>query len=477
MLLDPLLAALEEELRANFNKSLAGLLATARTQLESVLAGIAQERAKGLAEVATQKANLRREIEAMQTHVAQQEGHVELNIGGYHFQTSVQTLRRVPHTFFDAYFSGRYAQDVCLDGSIFVDRDGNHFEHVLEYMRDGVVSVAAADAQPSVSLLRALKREFGYYCIELVAEELVEHKQVDTAFVLGGIRPGYIELNSMERYDLSSEQWRAAAPILPARRDFRACALGGEIYISGGRDMDGQLLSSVEKYSPSSDTWSAVAPMPRENCAHCVVAVGLDMYVFAGITRSTMKYDSSRGTWSDVAPFPEIKMNCSACVVGTDIYVFGGYSLQQVTQASILKYDTNANQWSTLAPMPRALVSSCACVLNGIVYVGGAPDSAYEVLRFDPVSVAWSTIAPTLHARSFGNLFVLGGCLYIAGGAGGGGSSVERYNVDTNTWTMKANMLESRYKFRSVTVDVAIAVPPKEQNLFDSLIDKVGGHS
>jgi hypothetical protein len=201
------------------------------------------------------------------------------------------------------------------------------------------------------------------------------------------------------------------------------------------------------------------------------------MYVFAGITRSTMKYDSSRGTWSDVAPFPEIKMNCSACVVGTDIYVFGGYSLQQVTQASILKYDTNANQWSTLAPMPRALVSSCACVLNGIVYVGGAPDSAYEVLRFDPVSVAWSTIAPTLHARSFGNLFVLGGCLYIAGGAGGGGSSVERYNVDTNTWTMKANMLESRYKFRSVTVDVAIAVPPKEQNLFDSLIDKVGGHS
>jgi hypothetical protein len=54
----------------------------------------------------------------------------------------VQTLRRVPHTFFDAYFSGRYAQDVCDDGSIFVDRDGEYFGHVLEYMRDGVVSVA-----------------------------------------------------------------------------------------------------------------------------------------------------------------------------------------------------------------------------------------------------------------------------------------------------------------------------------------------
>jgi hypothetical protein len=109
---------------------------------------------------------------------------------------------------------------VCLDGSIFVDRDGNHFGHVLEYMRDGVVSVAASGAQPSVSLLRALKRDFRYYCIELVAEELVEHKQVETAFVLGGIGPYNSSLYSMERYDLSSDQWRAAAPIIPSRRDF-----------------------------------------------------------------------------------------------------------------------------------------------------------------------------------------------------------------------------------------------------------------
>jgi hypothetical protein len=81
----------------------------------------------------------------------------------------VQALRRVPHTFFDAYSSGRYAQDVCTDGSIFVDRDGEHFGHVLECMRDGHVSVAEAGARPSVSLLRALKREFGFYCIELSA--------------------------------------------------------------------------------------------------------------------------------------------------------------------------------------------------------------------------------------------------------------------------------------------------------------------
>jgi hypothetical protein len=122
-----------------------------------------------LTDVDVRRGELGREVEAMHKHKEAQEGRVELNIGGYRFETSVQALRRVPHTFFDAYFSGRYAQDVCRDGSIFVDRDSEHFGHILEYMRDRVVSVVEPGAQPSVSLLRALKRGFGFYCIELVA--------------------------------------------------------------------------------------------------------------------------------------------------------------------------------------------------------------------------------------------------------------------------------------------------------------------
>jgi hypothetical protein len=83
MLFHPLMAALEQELRVDFHKALAGLLATARTRPEGALAEVAKERAQGLAEVATQKAELRREIEAMQTHTEKQEGRVELNIGGH----------------------------------------------------------------------------------------------------------------------------------------------------------------------------------------------------------------------------------------------------------------------------------------------------------------------------------------------------------------------------------------------------------
>jgi hypothetical protein len=182
------LMAMRREMRPLLETAMEGVLTKLRGVLERVeqqrirglaevvdertkgLTEVFEERAEGLAEIDGRRAELLREVATMEKHKEAQEGHVKLNIGGYHLQTSVQTLRRVPHTFFDAYISGRYAQDVCNNGNIFVDRDGEHFGHILEYMRDGMVSVAEPGALPSISLLRALQREFGFYCIELCTE-------------------------------------------------------------------------------------------------------------------------------------------------------------------------------------------------------------------------------------------------------------------------------------------------------------------
>jgi hypothetical protein len=103
---DGLLKRLEEELQTVLGATVAEFIATARTQLEGVLAGVAWERANGVAEVAKEKADLHRT--AMYKQQEAQQGRVVLDIGGYRHATSVQTLRRLPGTFFDAYFSGRY---------------------------------------------------------------------------------------------------------------------------------------------------------------------------------------------------------------------------------------------------------------------------------------------------------------------------------------------------------------------------------
>ena len=62
---------------------------------------------------------------------------VKLNVGGQHFVTSVQTLRKDPNSILAAMFSGKFDTKPSEDGSFFIDRDGTHFRFILNYLRDG----------------------------------------------------------------------------------------------------------------------------------------------------------------------------------------------------------------------------------------------------------------------------------------------------------------------------------------------------
>jgi hypothetical protein len=271
---ESLLTKLETDLRTAFNESLVGLVATARTQLDIALA----ELARGHADVTREKTDLHREIAAKHKHKEAQEGHIVLNVGGYRYETSVQTLCRLPHTFFDAYFRGRYEQFVCADGSIFIDRDGEHFGQVLEYLRDGVVPVAEQEASElDVGVLRLLKREFSFYCIELTAD------QQEIPFVAGGDTSDGVYTASTERYDVPGGFWWKAAPMTTARMCFALCGLGGELYAIGGIDTGKNSLVSVQRYDPSLNSWSAAMPLPQARAGHCAAAVGDAIYVMGSM--------------------------------------------------------------------------------------------------------------------------------------------------------------------------------------------------
>jgi N-acetylneuraminic acid mutarotase len=485
---DAMLDSLEGELRAALNSAVMELVATARTRLKAAVAEVAEERAHGLAEVAIERAaasaevdtsreELSREGEAMQTHQEKQQGHVELNIGGYRYETSVQTLRRVPHTFFDAYFSGRYAQDVCTDGSIFVDRDGEHFGHILEYMRVGIVSVAEPGAHPSVSLLRTLKREFGFYCIELVVEQAEGLEETEMVYILGGRR-------NIERYDAILGQWTViASPMTTGRYACGVCVVASEIFVVGGCG-DGMVpIASMETYSPLSDSWSTLSPMPIARSHHATVAVGSGIYVLGGlegpnnyVTASMLHFNIVQDTWSQVAPMPARRDSIAACVLGTDIYVFGGDDEHEIAQTSVFKFDTETNEWSTVpAPMPLASTGHSAIALGGLVYIVGAGADNREVLSFNPASGAWNTLASTSFCRMYGSSFVMGGCLYAAGSWPDIISQVERYDVTTDTWMADASLIEGRNMCCAVTI--GSVGPADEQNLFDSLIAIANRHN
>jgi hypothetical protein len=87
---------------------------------------------------------------------------VKLNIGSMRFETSRTTLCRFPDTMIGCMFSGRHALPKGEDGYFFIDRDGTHFRHILNFLRSPEsfkVEVEGADA-------RELRRECEYYGID-----------------------------------------------------------------------------------------------------------------------------------------------------------------------------------------------------------------------------------------------------------------------------------------------------------------------
>ena len=64
---------------------------------------------------------------------------VKLNVGGHIFVTSITTLQKDPDSMLAAMFSGRFDVVKQDDGSYFIDRDGTHFRHILNFLRTGGV--------------------------------------------------------------------------------------------------------------------------------------------------------------------------------------------------------------------------------------------------------------------------------------------------------------------------------------------------
>lgn len=64
---------------------------------------------------------------------------LRINVGGRRFETTRETLCRVPGSNLEAMFSGRHENSAIRgpDGSYFIDRDGSQFHHVLAFLRMG----------------------------------------------------------------------------------------------------------------------------------------------------------------------------------------------------------------------------------------------------------------------------------------------------------------------------------------------------
>ena len=89
---------------------------------------------------------------------------IKLNVGGHVFLTSTLTLTRDPDSMLAAMFSGRHKLHTISDGAVFIDRDGTHFRHILNFLRDGFLRSGTLPDDQSV--IQELMAEAEYYQLQ-----------------------------------------------------------------------------------------------------------------------------------------------------------------------------------------------------------------------------------------------------------------------------------------------------------------------
>jgi len=181
----------------------------------------------------------------------------------------------------------------------------------------------------------------------------------------------------------------------------------------------------------------------------------------AANTNQTQLYNISSNTWSAGAAAPLPVRSDAAygeTTHGGFLYVIGGGN--GTALSDVERYDPVLDSWTTLAPMPTARAGAVAAVIdNGIFVIGGRLSTSGPcsggpyvgtVEKYDIDTNTWTTVAPLPNPRSDLAAVAHGGKIFVFGGGTGTPSApsvtneVDMYDPQTNTWTTLAPMPTAR---------------------------------
>ena len=79
-------------------------------------------------------------------------GPLTVNVGGVRFTTTISTLTKYADSMLGRMFSGEFSTATDAEGAFFIDRDGNLFHHVLNFLRTDRLTVSNQPADVEVVL-------------------------------------------------------------------------------------------------------------------------------------------------------------------------------------------------------------------------------------------------------------------------------------------------------------------------------------
>jgi N-acetylneuraminic acid mutarotase len=294
---------------------------------------------------------------------------------------------------------------------------------------------------------------------------------------------------------LGATTWHLRKPMLVARSDMTATAVGDQIIVAGGCDSSQVCPSTADfcyctsitdkahAYIPEDNKWEVLNPMPTPRFRHGAAAVGNKLFVFGGrdlddnIITSVDVYDTQSKRWSTLASaWSQATSDLVGLASGNTVYAIGGYAQDYSSVQTTYTLDATAGSPSfTLSSVVPAMSSDRgdACGVasdDGKLYMYGGftdlnfcqPLGTMEVFDTKNPNAGWQQKASLHQPRGDSACGFAHGVFHALGGEQKDNvtgcskfsvpiKDVESFDPDTNTWREEQPLPDVRFRFAYAT--------------------------
>lgn len=184
-------------------------------------------------------------------------------------------------------------------------------------------------------------------------------------YAVGG-NTGSRRLRTVERYDISKNQWFDCGEMREVRSDAGIAVLNGLIYVIGGFNGHAQ-HSSVEIFDPEEGTWTMGEPLRKKRSGVKATVMDGKLYVVGGWSggadrlRCGEVFNPKTGKWTKLPKMNVPRSNYSLSVSDGQLMVVGGYDGSGLTLTTEI-LDLESNTWVFGKSMRdvKSAVASCS---------------------------------------------------------------------------------------------------------------------
>ena len=115
---------------------------------------------------------------------------VELNVGGKLYNTTITTLTRLPNNLIEKMFTGQIPITKDVNGRYFIDRDGDIFAHILDFLRTKSLTL-----QDNFNDMDSLMQEAEFYQISDLKRLIQSHAATTRRLKIWKATSGHISLH------------------------------------------------------------------------------------------------------------------------------------------------------------------------------------------------------------------------------------------------------------------------------------------